>query len=77
MFLLSVCICVFCRKLEFYQLLSLENENDYKIYLIFLNRDAFWPNGILAETVPCRDKAIRMRTRIAGKTKLLSIMPGK
>uniref|UniRef100_A0A8I3MUV4 Sorting nexin-13 n=1 Tax=Canis lupus familiaris TaxID=9615 RepID=A0A8I3MUV4_CANLF len=38
-------------------------------------RDAFWPNGILAETVPCRDKAIRMRTRIAGKTKLLSIMP--
>ncbi|XP_055974022.1 sorting nexin-13 isoform X1 [Sorex fumeus] len=38
-------------------------------------RDAFWPNGILAETVPCRDKSIRMRTRIAGKTKLLSIMP--
>uniref|UniRef100_A0A8C7B570 Sorting nexin-13 n=1 Tax=Neovison vison TaxID=452646 RepID=A0A8C7B570_NEOVI len=38
-------------------------------------RDAFWPNGILAETVPCRDKAIRMRTRVAGKTKLLSIMP--
>ncbi|XP_012514852.1 PREDICTED: sorting nexin-13 [Propithecus coquereli] len=38
-------------------------------------RDAFWPNGILAETVPCRDKAIRMRTRIAGKTKLLAIMP--
>ncbi|XP_059568471.1 sorting nexin-13 isoform X3 [Myotis daubentonii] len=38
-------------------------------------RDAFWPNGILAEAVPCRDKAIRMRTRIAGKTKLLSIMP--
>ncbi|XP_072506939.1 sorting nexin-13 isoform X3 [Notamacropus eugenii] len=38
-------------------------------------RDAFWPNGILAETVPCRDKAIRMRTRVAGKTKLLEIMP--
>ncbi|XP_054420133.1 sorting nexin-13 isoform X1 [Pteronotus mesoamericanus] len=38
-------------------------------------RDAFWPNGILAETIPCRDKAIRMRTRVAGKTKLLSIMP--
>ena len=38
-------------------------------------RDAFWPNGILAETVPCRDKAIRMRTRIAGKTKLFAIMP--
>ncbi|XP_074051530.1 sorting nexin-13 isoform X4 [Macrotis lagotis] len=38
-------------------------------------RDAFWPNGILAESVPCRDKAIRMRTRVAGKTKLLEIMP--
>ncbi|XP_062979706.1 sorting nexin-13 isoform X3 [Elgaria multicarinata webbii] len=38
-------------------------------------RDAFWPNGILAEAVPRRDNAIRMRTRIAGKTKLLGIMP--
>ncbi|XP_016867382.1 sorting nexin-13 isoform X2 [Homo sapiens] len=38
-------------------------------------RDAFWPNGILAEAVPCRDKSIRMRTRVAGKTKLLAIMP--
>ncbi|NXX19742.1 SNX13 protein, partial [Podargus strigoides] len=38
-------------------------------------RDAFWPNGILAETVPQRDKAIRMRTRVAGKTKLLEVMP--
>uniref|UniRef100_A0A8C3SSP5 Sorting nexin 13 n=1 Tax=Chelydra serpentina TaxID=8475 RepID=A0A8C3SSP5_CHESE len=40
-------------------------------------RDAFWPNGILAETVPRRDKDIRMRTRVAGKTKLLEIMPGE
>ncbi|XP_030057370.1 sorting nexin-13 isoform X2 [Microcaecilia unicolor] len=38
-------------------------------------RDAFWPNGILAETAPRRDKAIRMRTRVAAKTKLLEIMP--
>uniref|UniRef100_A0A8C3TMB6 Sorting nexin-13 n=1 Tax=Catharus ustulatus TaxID=91951 RepID=A0A8C3TMB6_CATUS len=38
-------------------------------------RDAFWPNGILAEAVPRRDKAIRMRTRVAGKTKLLEVMP--
>ncbi|XP_070582620.1 sorting nexin-13 isoform X6 [Erythrolamprus reginae] len=38
-------------------------------------RDAFWPNGILAETVPHRDNAIRMRTRIAAKTKLLGVMP--
>ncbi|XP_006240084.1 sorting nexin-13 isoform X1 [Rattus norvegicus] len=38
-------------------------------------RDALWPNGILAEAAPCRDKAIRMRTRIAGKTKLFAVMP--
>ncbi|XP_044285300.1 sorting nexin-13 isoform X4 [Varanus komodoensis] len=38
-------------------------------------RDAFWPNGILAEAVPRRDNAIRMRTRIASKTKLLGMMP--
>ncbi|KAK1172935.1 sorting nexin-13 isoform X1 [Acipenser oxyrinchus oxyrinchus] len=38
-------------------------------------RDAFWPNGILAETPPRRDKAIRMRTRVAAKTNLLGIMP--
>ncbi|KAF5927774.1 hypothetical protein HPG69_000680 [Diceros bicornis minor] len=60
---------------RFRYILRHKNEDVYKIYLIFLNRDAFWPNGILAETVPCRDKAIRMRTRVAGKTKLLSIMP--
>ncbi|MGH0126268.1 UNVERIFIED_CONTAM: hypothetical protein FKN15_027918 [Acipenser sinensis] len=40
-----------------------------------INRDAFWPNGILAETPPRRDKAIRMRTRVAAKTNLLGIMP--
>ncbi|MEE6466405.1 hypothetical protein FKM82_006940 [Ascaphus truei] len=38
-------------------------------------RDSFWPNGILAETTPRRDRSIRMRTRMAGKTKLLEIMP--
>ncbi|XP_069504602.1 sorting nexin-13 isoform X3 [Ambystoma mexicanum] len=38
-------------------------------------RDSFWPNGILAEAVPRRDKSIRMRTRMAGKTKLLEVMP--
>ncbi|XP_066571654.1 sorting nexin-13 isoform X2 [Amia ocellicauda] len=38
-------------------------------------RDAFWPNGILAETPPRRDKSIRMRTRVAAKTSLLGIMP--
>ncbi|RXM27051.1 Sorting nexin-13 [Acipenser ruthenus] len=40
-----------------------------------INRDAFWPNGILAETPPRRDKPIRMRTRVAAKTNLLGIMP--
>uniref|UniRef100_A0A8C2X7F8 Sorting nexin 13 n=1 Tax=Cyclopterus lumpus TaxID=8103 RepID=A0A8C2X7F8_CYCLU len=38
-------------------------------------RDSYWPNGILAETPPRRDKSIRMRTRIAAKTSLLGIMP--
>uniref|UniRef100_A0A8C5PT09 Sorting nexin 13 n=1 Tax=Leptobrachium leishanense TaxID=445787 RepID=A0A8C5PT09_9ANUR len=38
-------------------------------------RDSFWPNGILAETPPRRDRSIRMRTRVAAKTKLLEIMP--
>ncbi|XP_053570100.1 sorting nexin-13 isoform X1 [Bombina bombina] len=38
-------------------------------------RDSFWPNGILAESPPLRDRSIRMRTRVAAKTKLLEIMP--
>ncbi|XP_069814900.1 sorting nexin-13 isoform X1 [Dendropsophus ebraccatus] len=38
-------------------------------------RDSFWPNGILAETAPRRDRDIRMRTRVTAKTKLLEIMP--
>uniref|UniRef100_A0A672J8J5 Sorting nexin-13-like n=1 Tax=Salarias fasciatus TaxID=181472 RepID=A0A672J8J5_SALFA len=40
-------------------------------------RDSYWPNGILAETPPRRDKSIRMRTRVAAKTSLLGIMPGE
>ncbi|RVE66977.1 hypothetical protein OJAV_G00112560 [Oryzias javanicus] len=38
-------------------------------------RDSYWPNGILAESPPRRDKSIRMRTRVAAKTSLLGIMP--
>ncbi|XP_075068315.1 sorting nexin-13 isoform X2 [Mixophyes fleayi] len=38
-------------------------------------RDSFWPNGILAETAPRRDRSMRMRTRVAAKTKLLEVMP--
>uniref|UniRef100_A0A8C1NYR7 Sorting nexin 13 n=1 Tax=Cyprinus carpio TaxID=7962 RepID=A0A8C1NYR7_CYPCA len=38
-------------------------------------RDSYWPNGILAETPPHRDKSLRMRTRVAAKTTLLGIMP--
>uniref|UniRef100_A0A8D3E1V7 Sorting nexin 13 n=1 Tax=Scophthalmus maximus TaxID=52904 RepID=A0A8D3E1V7_SCOMX len=38
-------------------------------------RDSYWPNGILAESPPRRDKNIRMRTRVAAKTSLLGIMP--
>lgn len=42
----------------------------------WLRRDSYWPNGILAETPPRRDKSLRMRTRVAAKTTLLGIMPG-
>lgn len=42
----------------------------------WLLRDSYWPNGILAETPPRRDKSLRMRTRVAAKTTLLGIMPG-
>ncbi|XP_055075164.2 sorting nexin-13 isoform X3 [Misgurnus anguillicaudatus] len=38
-------------------------------------RDSYWPNGILAETPPRREKNTRMRTRVAAKTTLLGIMP--
>ncbi|KAE8596405.1 hypothetical protein XENTR_v10016090 [Xenopus tropicalis] len=38
-------------------------------------RESFWPNGILAEASLRRDRSIRMRTRVAAKTKLLEIMP--
>uniref|UniRef100_A0A672KR57 Sorting nexin 13 n=1 Tax=Sinocyclocheilus grahami TaxID=75366 RepID=A0A672KR57_SINGR len=38
-------------------------------------RDSYWPNGILAETPPRRDKSLCMRTRVAAKTTLLGIMP--
>ncbi|KAJ0003099.1 hypothetical protein NQD34_018139 [Periophthalmus magnuspinnatus] len=38
-------------------------------------RDSYWPNGILAETPPRRDKNVQMRTRVAAKTSLLGIMP--
>ncbi|KAJ8335132.1 hypothetical protein SKAU_G00407710 [Synaphobranchus kaupii] len=38
-------------------------------------RDSFWPNGILAEVPPLRDKNIRMRTRVATKTNMLGVMP--
>ncbi|XP_026088287.1 sorting nexin-13-like isoform X2 [Carassius auratus] len=38
-------------------------------------RDSYWPNGILAETPPRRDRSLRMRTRVAAKTTLLGVMP--
>uniref|UniRef100_A0A3P8WXX9 Sorting nexin-13-like n=1 Tax=Cynoglossus semilaevis TaxID=244447 RepID=A0A3P8WXX9_CYNSE len=43
----------------------------------YSNRDSYWPNGILAETPPRRDKSVHMRTRVAAKTSLLGIMPSK
>ncbi|KAJ3609230.1 hypothetical protein NHX12_023754, partial [Muraenolepis orangiensis] len=38
-------------------------------------RDSYWPNGILAESPPIRERGVRMRTRVAAKTHLLGIMP--
>ena len=57
-------------------LISLRNLDELWLFSS-LFRDSYWPNGILAETPPRRDKCIRMRTRIAAKTSLLGIMPGE
>ncbi|XP_039256742.2 sorting nexin-13-like isoform X1 [Styela clava] len=38
-------------------------------------RDSFWPGGILAEKAPERDMAVRMRTRVLTKSKLLGAIP--
>nr|CAB3266454.1 sorting nexin-13 [Phallusia mammillata] len=38
-------------------------------------RDAFWPNGILAEATAERDEATIMRTRVLTKTKLHGVIP--
>ncbi|KAK2144441.1 hypothetical protein LSH36_757g01003 [Paralvinella palmiformis] len=35
-----------------------------------INRDAFWPNGILAETHPTRDHSTVMRTRLVCRSKM-------
>lgn len=53
-------------------------QRSVELLSVFLSlcRDSYWPNGILAETPPRRDKSIRMRTRVAAKTSLLGIMPG-
>ncbi|XP_078573316.1 sorting nexin-13-like isoform X3 [Branchiostoma floridae x Branchiostoma japonicum] len=38
-------------------------------------RDAFWPNGVLADPAEIREKNICMRTRVAAKTKMLGSIP--
>lgn len=62
--------CVYCL---FWNICASGSSSDWVLRLC---RDSYWPNGILAETPPRRDKSLRMRTRVAAKTTLLGIMPG-
>lgn len=39
-------------------------------------REAFWPNGVLAEATPAREEGTAMRTRVLTKTKLHGVIPG-
>lgn len=40
-----------------------------------LFRDSYWPGGILAETFPERKKDVKIRTRVAAKTKIFGSIP--
>ena len=40
-------------------------------------RDSYWPSGILAETFPERKKDVKIRTRVAAKTKIFGSIPGE
>lgn len=39
-------------------------------------RDSFWPGGVLAEPRTERKLDVKMRTRVAGKTKMYGSIPG-
>ncbi|KAJ7371331.1 sorting nexin 13 [Desmophyllum pertusum] len=40
-----------------------------------LVRDSYWPSGILAEASPERKKDVKIRTRVAAKTKMFGSIP--
>ncbi|XP_068670390.1 sorting nexin-13-like isoform X2 [Montipora foliosa] len=40
-----------------------------------LFRDSFWPGGVLAESSPERKKDVKVRTRVAAKTKMFGSIP--
>ena len=45
---------------------------------IFISyRDSYWPGGVLAETSPERKKDVKVRTRMAAKTKMFGSIPGE
>lgn len=43
----------------------------------FVCRDSYWPSGILAEASPERKKDVKIRTRVAAKTKMFGSIPGR
>lgn len=40
-------------------------------------RDSYWPGGILAEASQERKKDVKIRTRVAAKTKIFGSIPGE
>lgn len=46
----------------------------YNKYVIY--RDSFWPGGELAEPRSERKTDVKMRTRVASKTKMFGSIPG-
>jgi hypothetical protein len=52
--------------------ISMKNQ----LVLFELQRDEFWPNGILADKPPERDANVRNITQVLCKAKLLGIVSG-
>ena len=44
---------------------------------VYLFRDSFWPEGVLAEPRPARSHNTKMRTRVVCRSKMLGSIPGE